>query len=157
MAVTTPTEEEKKALVRRIPEEINTGKRLDLVDEVFDEGFVEHNSPLGEMTGRDAVREGFRTFQTAFPDVSVTVEDVSCEGDLVAMRVRIRGTHESEFMGIAPSGNPIDLGGLLLHRVADGMVTERWAYFDTLDWARQLGATGDDLERTMRTGTESTE
>ena len=42
--------------------------------------------------------------QKAFPDASVELGDVIVEGDLVAFRSILRGTHRAAFRDLAPAG-----------------------------------------------------
>ncbi len=130
---------ENKELVRSIPERILTNGETGLIDEVFADDFVEHNPYLGDVYGPDGFREHvYEPFRRAFPDLTATVEDVLAEGDRVFIRVSLAGTHEGEFMGIAPSGRRMNATAFALHRVADGRVAERWTLFDGMGIRRQL-------------------
>jgi steroid delta-isomerase-like uncharacterized protein len=75
----------------------------------------------------------------AFPDFAVTVEDAVAEGDKVALRVTIRGTHQGALMGTPPTGKPIAISGMSLWRIADGKIVERWESADMLGLMQQLG------------------
>jgi predicted ester cyclase len=46
-----------------------------------------------------------------YPDIHLTVEDVIAEGDKVVARNTVTGTHQGEFMGLAPTGNPVTYNG----------------------------------------------
>ena len=128
-----------KDLVRAIPERIMTAGETDLIEELFAPDFVEHNPALGDVRGPDGFRKYvYEPFHRAFPNVTVTVEDIVAEGDRVVLRAGIRGTHEGEFMGIPPTGRRIDVPAFALHRVADGKVAERWTLFDGVSIRRQL-------------------
>ena len=130
---------ENERIARRVPEDIATGGNLDLILEVFAEDAVEHG-PFGqEARGHDAIREFLQQYRTAFPDFSATVEDAVTEGDTVAMRVTLRGTHEGEFMGIEPTNESLEVGNMVFTRVEDGKIVERWLQPDTLGMLRQLG------------------
>lgn len=127
------------SIARRVPEEVATGKNLDLVDEIYAEDCIEH-SPFGQdIEGRDAVKEQLQTFLEAFPDFEATVEDVVTEGDTVAMRVTLSGTHEGQFMGIEPTGEAFRVQNMVFTRVEDGRIVERWVQPDTLGMLAQLG------------------
>ena len=76
----------------------------------------------------------------AFPDFEATVEDVVTEGETVAMRVTLSGTHEGEFMGIEPTGESFRVGNMVFTRVEDGRIVERWIQPDTLGMLVQIGA-----------------
>lgn len=133
----SPTAEENKRLARRIPEEILSEGKLDLVEELFVKDAVDQ-APLGKDTGWDEIRAGMETMRGAFPDLTATVEDAVSEGDTVAMRITLRGTHEGEFMGREPTGKTIEVGSMIFTRIESGKIVERWAQPDTLGLFQQL-------------------
>jgi predicted ester cyclase len=65
--------------------------------------------------------------------------DLIDEADTVAMRVTLRGTHEGEFAGIAPTGKAFEVGNTVVTRIEDGRIVERWVRPDALGLMRQLG------------------
>lgn len=135
---TTPRQEQNKALVRRIPEDVFGEGNLDLLDELYAEDAVEHNA-MGVHQGRPAIRESFRAFLTGFPDISQTVENVVAEDDTVAVHITSRGTHEGDLMGIEPTGNEIEVQQMFFVRIEDGVIVERWFLPDSLSLLQQLG------------------
>ena len=139
---TTPLSENRR-IARRVPEEIATERNLDLVDEVYAEDAVEHD-PTGEQRGREAIREGMERLLAAFPDFSASVRDVVAEGDTVAMRVTLRGTHEGPFMGFEPTGRTFEVENAVFTRIEDGRIAERWVLPDMLGMLRQLGVSDVD-------------
>lgn len=130
--------EQNRRLARRIPEELATEGNLDLIEELYAEDAVEH-TPFGHHRGRPAIRESMERFFAAFPDCSATVEDAIAEGDLVAMRVTLSGTHDGEFMGIEPTGREFEVGNMVFTRLDDGKIAERWVQPDALGLLAQLG------------------
>ena len=131
-------EDDNKRLVRRYPEEVATGGDLDLLEELLAEDYVEHG-PFGDVHGVREDREQMRTLLDAFPDFEASVEDIIAEGDTVAMRVTLSGTHDGEFMGIEPTGNAFEIQNMVLTRVRDGKIAERWLQPDLLGQLNQLG------------------
>lgn len=136
MAATTATEN--KRIVRRLPEEVATQDDIDVLDEIFAEDFVDH-TPLGELHGREAAKEGFEQIFAAFPDRTVTVEDLIAEEDTVAIRVTWHATHDGEFMGIEPTGREVEFSVTEVHRLEEGEIAERWVQPDQLGLMQQLG------------------
>jgi predicted ester cyclase len=63
--------------------------------------------------------------------VRVTVEDIIAEGDRVAARVTMRGTHLGEFDGIAPTGKRVEVRAIDIYRITDGKIVEHWAMATT--------------------------
>ncbi|MFC6992166.1 ester cyclase [Haladaptatus sp. GCM10025707] len=139
MAATTRSSEYKQ-LVRRIPEDVATKGNLDLIDEICTEDIRDH-SPLGESVGREEAKQQIGSMRNAFSDFSATVEDIVEEGDTVAMRVTLRGTHDGEFMGYEPTGKTFEVQNLVFTRIEDGKIAERWVQPDMLGMMEQLGLT----------------
>jgi len=131
------TTEENKAAARRLIEEVFNKRNLALMDELVDANFVQHGST--EFKGRDSFK-GFVNMQvTAFPDMKVTAEDTIAEGDKTATRITIRGTHQGELMGIAPTGKQITMTGIVITRFAGDKQVESWIVTDNLGMMQQLG------------------
>ena len=102
MASVTTTKENKE-IVRRFAETFVNGGNYDTAEEFLAEDIVD-STPLGVGTGRDAVVNATREVRTAFPDFSVTLHELVADGDMVAVRMTQRGTHEGVFMGNEPTG-----------------------------------------------------
>jgi predicted ester cyclase len=130
--------EQNKALVRRFMVEVAKGN-LDAVEDVFAPNYVGHtpDSPEG-IQGIEAVKLYADTFREAFPDLQVIVEDQVAEGEKVATRYTIRGTHLGELMGIAPTERQIEFGGTTIHRIEAGKIVEQWDNYDRVSMMRQL-------------------
>jgi len=144
MATTTSSEENKR-IARRFPEEVATGGDVDRIDELCTEDVVDR-SPLGEVHGRAELKAQIQSVLTAFPDMTATVEDVIAEGDTVAMRVTLTGTHDGEFMGFEPTGNSFEATNMVFSRIEDGQVAERWVNPDVFGMLTQVGVVDVPVE-----------
>ena len=78
-------------------------------------------------------------FLAAFPDLHFTMEDQLVDGSLVAFRWRASGTHTGPLGPVPATGKRITIEGLIIDRVADGKVKERWEQFDQSLMLQQLG------------------
>jgi predicted ester cyclase len=133
--------EQSKAVVRRLFEEVLTGGRLAVADEVFTAGYHDHDPANEEdVRGPEGAKAEIAGYRAAFPDLSVTVQDQLAEGDLVATRFTIAGTHLGELMGVAPSGNKMRLPGIVIHRMVGGRIDEGHWNWDTAGLLRAIGA-----------------
>jgi predicted ester cyclase len=83
--------EENNAIARRSWEAVSHGN-LDAQAEAYATDCVIH--------GAEKLRQFVSIFHTAFPDLSVTVEDEIAEGNKVVTRWRAHGTRQGELMGI---------------------------------------------------------
>ena len=90
--------------------------------------------------GREAFRSQWRKWRAAFPDLHFAVEDLVAEGDKVVTRWTLTGTHQGEFLGIAPTGRRVSVAGMSLDRIANGQIAEGFDAWDELGLHRQLGA-----------------
>jgi steroid delta-isomerase-like uncharacterized protein len=76
----------------------------------------------------------------AFPDLHHDVKDMVAEGDKVAVRLNVTGTHKGEFQGIPPSGRKLSLDEMAFLTIIDGRITEGWIISDTMSFMQQIGA-----------------
>jgi steroid delta-isomerase-like uncharacterized protein len=90
------------------------------------------------MHGREAWRQGFEILRRAFPDLRAHIEDIIAAGDKVAVRLRFRGTHSGEFLGIPATGRAIEYVSHEFYRIAGGLIAEEWICSDTATMLRQL-------------------
>ena len=88
--------------------------------------------------GRDTWRQGFEMMKRAFPDLRAHIEDILAAQDKVAVRVRFRGTHSGEFLGMPATGRTIEYVSHEFYRIADGLIAEEWICSDTATLLRQL-------------------
>jgi steroid delta-isomerase-like uncharacterized protein len=109
------------------------------IDEIFDPDMVlETGAPI-QARGPEAIRQVFATLHRAFPDLHIAVEDVIAEGDKVASRNVVTGTHQGEYMGLPPTGKTIAYREIFVLRFANGRITEVWGVVDVLAQMNQLG------------------
>jgi steroid delta-isomerase-like uncharacterized protein len=91
--------------------------------------------------GLDAA--GFEAFvhdlRRAFPDKRFAEIERVAEGDRIASRFRMTGTHQQSYLGLPPTRRRIDIEGCDLLYLQDGRLREVRSYFDTTTMLRQLG------------------
>jgi predicted ester cyclase len=133
------TSDDNKRLTNRAAEELFNNKDLSVIEDLFAVDFVDHSAPEGAPQGPEGQRAKVAAFVSAFPDLHLAYSHQICEGDLVAGRYTLTGTHLGEFAGIAATGNSISLEGHDLLRVRDGRIVEHWTAMDTGELMRQLG------------------
>ena len=75
----------------------------------------------------------------AFPDLHHEIVDMVAEGDKVAIRLSVTGTHKEEFQGIPPTGKKLSLYEMGFITIIDGKITEGWISADTMRLLQQLG------------------
>ena len=105
-------------------------------------GFRRHDPGLPfEVVGPDGVKRLADALLPGIPDLALPIEDVIAEGDKVVVRLRVRGTHGGELLGIPATGRTVDIGVLDLFQFRGEQLVEHWALLDNLGLLRQLGVT----------------
>src|SRR5215217_8738435 len=141
--------EENKAIFRRYIEEVSNQGNLELANEIFD-SYLAHQ-PDGSVLERSAedVKRFEAEFHNAFSDFHATIEDQIAEQDKVVTRWRMRGIHQGEFRGMAPTNREMELNGIGIFRFSsEGKVVESWDSYDQLSLMRQ------SLEQELRVARE---
>jgi steroid delta-isomerase-like uncharacterized protein len=134
------TEEENKAQYRRTLEEVFNQGNFALVDDLVAPDFLNHEVPPGmNNRGPDSTRQVASMLRTAFPDLHFTIVELVAEGDTVAGRVTMRGTHLGPFQGIPATGRSFEQAHMHFVRFRDGKAIEHRAVRDDLGMMRQLG------------------
>jgi predicted ester cyclase len=132
--------EENKALVHRAVAAFNQTD-FAAADRLFAAHYVDHDrSRAGLPPGPEGIKQAWGMFRAAFPDLRATIEEMIAEGDRVAVRGVIRGTHQGELMGIPPTGRPVSVALIDINRIEGGQLVERWGEADMLGLLQQLGA-----------------
>jgi serine phosphatase RsbU (regulator of sigma subunit) len=133
-----PTEEVNKASFRRYLEEAWNQRNLGVIDQIFDR-YISHQ-PDGSVheRGPEDVKRFVSEFRSAFPDLRLIIEEQIAEGDKVVSRGTIRGAHQGEFRGMAPTGEEMEIPGMAVFRFSEeGKVVESWDSYDQLSLMRQ--------------------
>lgn len=139
--------ETNKDIARRYLDEVYGKGNLDLVDELIANDVLDHEE-FGDQkpAGRTGIKELVRAFRTAFPDISVSIQDMVAEGDRIFMRSTWEGTHQNEFAGIEATGKHISFDSMDEILFKDGLIHEHWGITDTVGLLAQLGAIGQHVE-----------
>jgi len=126
--------EENKAIVSHWNEELWKGNQA-----MYDK-CVAPNCLFHGIGGQEEHKNFINGLRTAFPDVSLTLEDQLAEGEEVVIRWTMRGTHQGELWGTAPTGKPVTVTGITIQRLAEGIIVEEWTEADSLGLQQQIGA-----------------
>jgi predicted ester cyclase len=133
------TRDANKALFRRTYDELRNRGDLSDVEVIIAPDFINHEAPPGMNRGPDSMRGLVTMLRTAFPDVHFTIEELVAEGDIVAGRLAMRGTHQGPLMGMSPTGRTVEQSHMHFVRFRDGKAVEHWGVRDDLGMMQQLG------------------
>jgi predicted ester cyclase len=120
---------------RRALEEVCSGRDLDGIPSVYHPDFVDHVNRL-TYRGHEGARRSVGFYLELFPDLRFRVDEQVSEGDRVASRWTLHGTHKRRH---------VELRGIVISRFEDGRIIEDWAASDSAELLRQLG-----LRRTLQ-------
>jgi predicted SnoaL-like aldol condensation-catalyzing enzyme len=127
-----------KAVLQRMFDEVINEGRIDVADELFAEGFVDHG-PMGDLEGRDAFKAVVAAWRSAVPDVHCEISHVIEDGDLVAWLVRTTGTHTGDGLGFPATGKRFETVSANFGRFEDGVAAEHWSEQGMLPMLLQIG------------------
>ena len=129
-----------KIIVKRFFDEVNKGKNAALaaVDELIAPDYVLHDPTVGEVKGKDGLRQFLGGFYDAMPDFSMKLEDLLAEGDRAVYRFTSTGTHKGTLMGFAPTGKRVATTCICIGRLAGGKIVEEWQVWDAHGLFKQL-------------------
>src|SRR5215207_1819599 len=131
-------QEQNKELVRRLMHGIYAERNVDVIDEVAAPDFT------GTIPGRSfesaaAWKAYNQGSLIAFPDLAYTIEDLLAEGDRVALRWTLTGTHLGPYGTLEPTGKRVEVAGVFICRCANGKIVQSWGVWDTASVMRELG------------------
>jgi predicted ester cyclase len=156
MSAVRTTESQNKQLIQRWFEEVWNQGREELIGELrapdaLGFGLGESSAPA---RGHSDFNVFYNNLRSSLPDLRVTMEHLLAEGDVVAARIRVEGTHIGPGLGVEPTGQAVRFTGMLMARISQGRIVESWTNLDQLGLLRQVGAlpleTGPDRFLTRR-------
>lgn len=133
------TTEQNKARFRRTYEEVLNRGHVSGVDELIAPEFLNREAPPGRDRGPESMRGLANMLRTAFPDLHLEIHESVAEGDAVAGRSTMSGTHEGPPMGTPPTGRRMRQADMHFVRFRDGLAVEQWGVRDELGMMQQLG------------------
>lgn len=124
------------ALLRTFVHEPWENGNFEALDEAVSDAYV-----LDDELSIDDLKEVIRSTRRGLPDLKVTIDDVVSEGDKVAWRWTMRGTHQGDLEGHAPTGRQVTFSGITIVHLANGKVVADWFGARGPDVDEQLGDT----------------
>ena len=121
------THDANKALIRRVFEEVIPAGIPSAMRDVMAPDFLDHDPLPGQPAGAAGGEYVVSTMHTAHPDLQFTIDDLVAEADRVTIRWTMRGTNTGPLLGRPPSGQPVELAAIVIFRIANGKIAERWA------------------------------
>ncbi|MFE3053993.1 ester cyclase [Nocardia sp. NPDC059239] len=120
------TPEDNARIIRRVFDEFVNAGDFSVVDEIYAPDMVDHQPLPGAPEGTEGVKYTIAGLRQGFPDLHVTIEALSAHADHVVIHNTWRGTFTGEFLGMDPTGEGIEFHGVVVWRLANGLIAERW-------------------------------
>ena len=130
-------QEQNQAVARRAFEEILSGGRFELAEQLYAKDFINHG--IHRDAGLEEDQAALKGWHQAFSDISIVPEKLIAEGDLVTIYWIARGTNTGTGNGLPATGKKAELAGITIWRIVDGKIREEWSAFDQLSMMQQLG------------------
>ncbi len=132
-----------KAVVGRYFDEIMNQGSLKAIDELMAPNFAFHIPTLPDpVRGPQGMKQFVTGLRAGFPDVTFTPEYLIADGNRVAARYSMTGTHRGEFLGAPPSGKVTTDAGTDLFHLSGGKITSVHVAEDAVGLLRQMGVLG---------------
>lgn len=117
--------EDNKAFIRRYLDAINGKPKTESVIRLF--------------VAEQPLTEHILAAESAFPLYRIDPEEILAEGDLVSLRGIIRGVHNGPFMGLPPTGKPVEFSLFITYKIQDGKIVDHWMLTDNMTMMQQIG------------------
>jgi steroid delta-isomerase-like uncharacterized protein len=130
-------QEQNKALAKRAFEELLSGGRFELAEQLYAKDFVNHGIRRDISLAED--QAALKGWHQAFPDVVIAPKKLIAEGDLVTIYWIARGTNTGTGNGLPATGKKVEQSGITIWRIVNGKIKEEWSAFDQLSLMQQLG------------------
>ncbi len=128
-------------VVRRLADTFNDPQTRELsYFEFYDDSLMIHGFPPNLPTNKEGFKEFIYSLWRAFPDIRIIFEDLIIEGNKVAGRYYLTGTHKGEFLDIQATDKQFKVNGMTIFSFRDEKVTERWNIVDIISLTGQLRA-----------------
>ena len=136
----SPSQSEYKALLERFYDAVFNLPNLTEVRNLITSDYIDHN-PIDpkSVSGFDGLKHTAKLLRTGFPDLNIRVKDSIVGRDRIVARIRVRGTHQGEFMGVKPTGKQIDISAIEIYGIVGEKLSERWGNLDGIALFQQLG------------------
>jgi predicted ester cyclase len=135
-------EAENKEVFRRFQDKVFHERDLSeaTLSKYLHPDFIDHSSWPGTGQGTEGLRSRLSTWQAAFSETTATNLALVSEGVMLAVLYELRAYHTGDFVGIAPTNEPVFIPAIDFFRIEDGQIYERWSIYDYLTTALQVRA-----------------
>ena len=128
-----------KEVLRQLADTFNDPqKRESSYFEFYDDTLIIHGFPPNLPTNKDGFKQFIYSLWRAFPDIRIIFEEIIVEGNKVAGRYYLTGTHKGEFLDIQATDKQFKVSGMTIFSFRDEKIIERWNLVDIISLIEQL-------------------
>ncbi|MFI0776799.1 flavin reductase [Streptomyces sp. NPDC021212] len=113
--------------------------RVEALDDLLSPGYVRRRGPAATPQDREQFKNSVRAIREAFPDLHTEIEEIVEDGEELAIRWRSTGSHTGDFLGVPPTGRPVEVSGATFTHFEDGRIAEEWVTWDPRQLLEALG------------------
>lgn len=130
--------ESNKLIMKKFVEFINTSN-IELSKEIISEEAIFYAPTSSEpLRGSKGYMLILNMMRSSFPDVSWKLEEMIAEGESVAARFTMTGTHKGDFFDIKPTGKNIKINVMNFYRFSKGKIVEEYGQPDIFSLLQQI-------------------
>ena len=128
-----------REIVRKLADTFNNPQiRESSYFDFYDNSLIIHGFPPNLPANKEGFKQFIYLLWKAFPDIRIMFEDIIIEGNKVACRYNLTGTHKGEFMDLQPTDKQFKVNGMTVFSFCDTKCIERWNLVDMVSLREQL-------------------
>jgi predicted ester cyclase len=128
-----------REVVRRLADTFNNPQnRESSYFDFYDDSLIIHGFPPNLPTNKEGFKQFIYVLWKAFPDIRIMFDDIIIEGNKVACRYNLTGTHKGEFMDLRPTDKQFRVNGMTVFSFRDTKCVQRWNLVDMISLMEQL-------------------
>ena len=129
-----------REVVRKLADTFNNPQnRESSYFDFYDDSLIIHGFPQNLPTNKEGFKQFIYLLWKAFPDIRIMFDDIIIEGNKVACRYNLTGTHKGEFMDLRPTDKQFRVNGMTIFSFRDAKCVQRWNLVDMISLMEQLG------------------
>ena len=133
------TEAQNIAVIKRVYQELNTNKNIQVLDELCDPEYKFYSpSNTKNPNSLEQSKKGYLNLFEAFPDIHFEIKNIFADGDHVIVRSVFTGTHEGDYFGVIADGNRVECGVITIYQLQNQKIVEERYEYNSMDFERQL-------------------
>jgi len=113
-----------------------------LLDRILSEKWVDIPPAPGQPAGPAGAKQILVELTTAFPDLTITIQEILQDGSKVVVRSEIAGTQRNALMGFPAKNRRMAIQAIDIHEFQDGKIVRTWHTEDWMSGLHQLGIFG---------------